>query len=431
MRIFIGVVEVAGYYSKTAAALRDHGHEVSFLNLSPNPFAYVDTAANGLAKRISDWCGKLAVRRGEAFWRLLIWKFFNTIAGPLLLPWAFLEHDWFIFTFGTSLLPWHWDVPLLRWGGKRVLFIFHGSDSRPPYLDAGGVWKSPGIRRTLSETAGLTKSRKALVRRIDCYADWVVDNPFSAHFHERKILSWYAIGMPCAQADDIPEEPVGTVIRILHAPSAPLVKGTLRIAEAVRNAAAQNPGLELVTITGRPHAEVLHAIRSCHFVVDQLYSDTPLATFAGEAAGCGRPSIVCGYGWNDSWLKFSGLPEWPSCVCHEKDLEAAILRMARDKSLRESVARAGQRLVAAWSPDQVAIRICRIFGEDIPADWYFSPEDIPVFYSGGGLPEALAGDTVLQMMEKFGVESLQLGDKPVIEAMAVAFAEREATALTP
>ena len=424
MRIFIGVTEVAGYYTKISAALRHQGHEVSFLNLSPNTFGYVDPAKDGLAKWVTQCCERLAVRRRQSFFALLLWKIVNLMAGPLLLPWACWKHDFFLFGFGTSLLPCHLDVPLLRLAGKKVLFIFHGSDSRPPYFDFGGVWKSPGIRRPLAETVSLTKSVKAWVGRIDRYANWVVDNPFSAHFHEREVLSWYAIGMPCTRAETIPAEPVGA-IRILHAPSAPLMKGSLRIGEAVGNAAAQLPGLELVTISGRPHAEVMEVIQSCHFVVDQLYSDTPMATFAGEAASCGRPAIVCGYGWSDVWLTFSGLQEWPSYVCHEKDLEEAILKLARDKSLRESVAAAGQRLVAAWSPDQVAARIIRIFEGDIPAEWYFSPEDIPVFYSGG-LPEALARETAREMIGKFGVKSLQLSDKPGIEAMAVAFATGEA-----
>ncbi len=423
MRIFIGVTEVAGYYTKTAAALRKQGHEVSFLNLSPNPFHYTDTAKRGLAQRVNKWCEYLAVRRRTSFWALLVWKIIHLTIGPLLLPWACLKHDFFLFGFGKSFLPWHLDVLLLRLAGKKVLFIFHGSDSRAPYFDFGGVWKAPGIRRSLSETARLAKKCKAQVRRIDRYANWVVDNPFSAHFHERKVLSWYAVGMPCYKSEDIPDEPVGG-IRILHAPSAPLVKGSHRIAEAVRNAAEKIPELQLVTITGRPHAEVLEVIRSCHFVVDQLYSDTPMATFAGEAASCGRPAVVCGYGWSDAWLAFSGLPEWPSYVCHEDDLENAILKLAREKILRHKVAEAGQRLVPAWSPDQVATRITRIFSGSIPAEWYFSPEDIPIFYSGG-IPVALARETVQQMMEQFGVDSLQLSDKPGIEAMAKAFAKGE------
>jgi hypothetical protein len=421
MRIFIGVTEIAGYYTKTADALRSQGHEVSFLNLSPNTFGYLDSAEGGLAKRVTKWCQRLAVRRGENFLSLLIWKIASLAVGPLLLPWAFLKHDFFLFGFGKSLLPWHLDVPLLRLAGKKVLFIFHGSDSRASYLEFGGVWKAPGIRRSLSDTARLTKKRKALVRRIGRYANWVVDNPFSAHFHEREVVSWYAVGMPCTKAEHIPDEPAGA-IRILHAPSVPLVKGSHGIAEAVRNAAAQIPGLELVTITGRPHVEVLEVIRSCHFVVDQLYSDTPMATFAGEAASCGRPAIVCGYGWSDAWLTFSGLAEWPTYVCHEKDLEEAILKLARDKSLRESVAAAGQRLVTDWSADEVATRICRIFVGDIPKEWYFKASDLPVFYSGGGLPEDLVRETVRQLIGEFGVGVLQLKDKPRMESMAVAFA---------
>ena len=51
--------------------------------------------------------------------------------------------------------------------------------------------------------------------------------------------------------------------------------------------------LEYVEIVGQPNDIVLAEIARSAFVIDQLYSDTPMAGFAAEAARLGKPAIVC------------------------------------------------------------------------------------------------------------------------------------------
>lgn len=421
MKIFVGITEVAGYHAAVAGELRKRGHEVAYVAVNPNGFGYADPGNTGFARWITKLCESLGNVRNRSIAHKLFWKLVTSAVRPILFLWALWSFDYFIFGFCTSFLPRNLDLPVLKLFGKRVLFVCHGSDSRPPYLDFSGVRNREGECRPAAETARLIKVRRDIVRRVDRHADWVIDNPFSSHFHTRPVINWYAVGVPCAVVPDAPPEPESG-IAILHAPSVPLYKGSVRIAEAVKHVAGGAEGLTFVTITGKPHSEVLQAIRNCHFVIDQLYSDTPCAGFVSEAAACGRPAIVCGYGWSEEWLKITGLSEWPSLVCREEELEKAIIAMASDAGLRLRTVEAARRLAAAWSADRVAERFECILAGNAPPEWFFDPKDIPVFYSGGGLPEDIVATTVKDLVERFGLPVLQISDKPKLEEMAMELA---------
>ena len=421
MRILVGITEIAGYYAALAPALRRRGHLVRCVITKPRNPGYDDPENTGFPALVTEWCQRLGEIRNRSLVHKVYWKVMTGAVRIVVLLWALFTCEVFVFGFGRSLLPLNLDLPLLKLFGKKILFVCHGSDSRPSYLDYGSVLDLKGDRRTLRKTRRDTKVRRANVRRMDRWSDWIVENPFSSHFHSRRLVNWYIVGMPCTLPEAIPPEPEAG-IKILHAPSSPLFKGTARIQEAVTRVQLEIPGLEMVTITGKPHGEVLAAIRTCHFVIDQLYSDTPCAGFAAEAAACGRPTIVGGFGWSPEWLQMSRLGEWPSLVCREEELEDAIRRMALDAGLRRNIAEAAIRRAQDWSDDHVAERIECILESRAPEDWYFDPAEIPVFYSGGGLPEDTVRKVIGELIAWKGKEVLALRHQPRLERMAVEFA---------
>ena len=89
-----------------------------------------------------------------------------------------------------------------------------------------------------------------------------------------------------------------------------------------------------VVVTGRPNREVLAAIAASDFVIDQVYSDSPLAGFAAEAAALGRPAIVGGYAWDDLRRVTPAEVMPPSHVCRPEDLADAIRRLFDGKRLK-------------------------------------------------------------------------------------------------
>ena len=87
--------------------------------------------------------------------------------------------------------------------------------------------------------------------------------------------------------------------RILHAPSNPNFKGTEEIRNTIKCLKNENIDFEYIEITNASNEKVLAELKACDLVIDQLYSDTPMATLAAEAAYCGKPTIVGGYGFEE------------------------------------------------------------------------------------------------------------------------------------
>ena len=64
----------------------------------------------------------------------------------------------FVYGFGATLAWWpHLELRLLRALGKRILFFYHGSDSRPPYLDGQIMASDRGV--TIERGAALFEER--------------------------------------------------------------------------------------------------------------------------------------------------------------------------------------------------------------------------------------------------------------------------------
>ena len=129
-----------------------------------------------------------------------------------------------------------------------------------------------------------------------------------------------------------------------------------------------------------------------------------------------------GYGWSEEWLRVSGLGEWPSLVCGEDDLEEAIAALAGDADLRSRTTEAARRRAAEWSREKVAERIEKILEGEAPEHWHFRPEDMPVFFSGGGLRLSVVREVIRDLVIQCGPNVLNLGDKPRLERQALELA---------
>jgi len=168
-----------------------------------------------------------------------------------------------------------------------------------------------------------------------------------------------------------------------------------------------------------PNSTVLKNLQNCDFVVDQLYSDTPMAGFAAEAAFCGKPAIVGGY-YTDEDLKMSNIP--PSLHCHPEKVEQAIEQLIINLEFRLELGQKAKSFVENyWAPKKVAERYLRLINENIPDEWQCNPNKINYLY-GGGLPDWKTKLIIRKMIEKYGIKSLQLSDKAYLEKQFKEFA---------
>jgi glycosyltransferase involved in cell wall biosynthesis len=424
-RIFLGLQEIADYYAPLQRGLEELGYDAVLVTFGHHPF--YGTVSGGRVPAVARVAMAAAEREARSVGRprpLRTWWWFAARALRLpVLAWAIATRDTFVFGFGYSFVA-NMELPLLKLLRKRVVYIFHGSDARPPYLN--GAVTRPDAWEKPDALVRSTRRTKRRVRRIGRWADVVVDNPLSAHFHERPIVSFLAIGTPRVASRSGPREH-RDVIRVLHSPSRREAKGSDEIHATVERLRSRGLPLELVELSGVPHERVLEALEDVDIVVDQLYADVALAGFAGEAAAAGLPVVVGGYGRTEIEEALCGRPFPPVLFCHPDDLANVLERLATDAELRRDLGQSARRYVESeLQPRVVAQRLVDAIDGRRP-EWNFDPHRIR-YVHGCGLTESTTRALVRATVEHAGPSALCVGDKPALEARLVEFASGHASA---
>ena len=432
-RIFIGLIEIAGYYNSLAFGLRQKGYQVTLAGATSHTYGYESgDNKNPLPIRVYD-----ALLKNSTAYQLSkqntlsslakrkLSVLLTKLAGIILFIWAFSRHEVFIFGFGSSFFPENYDLPILKALRKRVICnIAHGSEARPPYINGVhvGELSYPISTSKLSSIRKIAKRIKRRCLKIENHADIVVGAPLTSHFLEQSFINTFYLGVPFKGLSHNREENLAKKekIRILHCPSNPIVKGTSLIRSAITSLQSKGYAIEFVELIGKPNKEVLEELRICDFVIDQSYSDFPLAGFATEAAWFAKPAVVGGYGWQS--LK-SLIPEHvfpPSHLCHPENLESAIEKLIIDEQYRHTLGQQACDFVeSVWSIQKFAERYLQLINGEIPEIWWATPGQIP-YIQGCGISENTLFKVLSQLLLS-GTDILQLRDKPSLENAFIEF----------
>ncbi len=432
MKIFVGLTEIGGYYTNLRKGFDDIGVESVFINVGGHPFKYRGGEAPNVFIKLVEAVGNKASKAVKSgLLPRVWWKGLQLILMVPLFLWAVTKYDVFIFGFRSSFL-FFYDLPILKFLNKKIIYVFHGSDSRPPYIDGSVMATSKGLEATRGLTTKqcieLTRKHKRTLKRIERYANIIISHPPSSQLHEKKFIRYLAIGVP-NQSNKIriheKEKSEKQVVRILHAPSHREAKGTPFIHEAIARLKARNLAFEFIELVGKRNDSVLNELALCDFVVDQIYSDTPMAHFATEAAGFGKPAIVGGYGAQGLYNILAQDRVPPSHYCHPDHIEHAIQKLIVDKGYRlELGKRAKQFVEENWRAKDVAERFLQLIDGRFPEAWLYDPTDIRYLH-GWGLSEARVKRLVKAVIDTGGKEALQLSDKPELERLFLEFAYSE------
>lgn len=430
-RVFIGPTEVAGYFGNLQRGLEELGVETTYLDLSGHPFDYRRPtlfgrwarATLGLAMRAAE-AGGATRRLWRAAWLIAYLPQMPVRIG--LLATAALRHDVFILSSHTWVHR-SLDLPLLRFLRKRVILVFTGTDHRPPYLD--GWLAAPSSAQGWGDLARATERvRRRVTMAERCVAE-IVALPASAHLHTRPIIDFLRVGIPFAlpAGHDAREAPTpfrGDGVRVLHSPSNPVAKGTDRVRAAIEKLRGMGYSIDYLEIVRRPHREVLAALHHCDFVVDEVFSDTPMAGFAAEAAAFAKPAVVTGY---YAELIAEQLPSHaiPPTLFEPPDrLVSAIECLVRDEAFRRDLGERAQAFVMEhWTPAAVARRYLRIIDGTAPDEWRWDPARQRYLYGAGMTRESVAA-TVRGIVDAVGVQGLGLEHAPELAAGLVALGAR-------
>lgn len=448
MRVFLGLTEVSGYYTWLEKGFRELGVDAQLVSLYQHPFGYgTQRTEPGVLK-----LARLAVRRrvqaldqGRSAFVRAFWLAAVTSTRTLLFLWALVRFDTFVFSCGTTFFRYR-ELPILRLLGKRIIHYFHGNDSRPAYIDGfcessflpdrrptdtpyvGFIGEGEPEEETLRRTVAYiraTEARRASVAQIERFADVVISSPSYAHFHSRSFVQRVIIGRPSVPEDakSAPARRHGDgPVRVLHSPSVPEGKGTPRIREAIAALKSRGLNIDYVEMTGKPNREVLAEIARCDFVIDQLYSDLPIAGFSTEAAAFGKAAVIGGYYCEQiaDDLQSRFIP--PALFCHPDGIAEAIEKLVVDVKFRTELGdRAREFVLGNWTASKVAARFVRLIEGDIPEDWLFDPGRIRYLH-GMGLSERRAKSIVAAVVRHGGPQALGLTEKPGLEQMFLEFA---------
>ncbi|MEO8108074.1 MAG: hypothetical protein ABI720_12230, partial [Actinomycetes bacterium] len=295
-RVFIGLTEVAGYFGALRRGFEQAGHETTFVDESRHRFKYGGARTPFSTLVAAELTARNRQLTAASELERFRWRLVSIFIRPLklayrvgLLAWGLARFDIFIFGGEQSFLRGNVDLPLLQLCGKRVIWIFTGSDHRPPYLSGRSIRATTSDSKLAEQTAAVARR----VAHIERYA-LVVGHPASAQLHRRPFVRFLAIGIPAWRPNLPAAIPPDGTFRVVHCPSDPASKGSA----SIRRAAASASDAGAITyreVVDRPNAEVLEAIAEADLVVDELFSDTPMAVLATEAAVIGRPSLVGGY----------------------------------------------------------------------------------------------------------------------------------------
>jgi len=426
-RVCLGPYEVGGYYALLAQGLRSCGVTCRYGVLVEHPFQFHLPPARGSRALALHLYRLLHIQRTNRCSRLFRWAILLAYGSAVLLygMLSLPKTDVYIMGFGHSFAPFNLDLPLLRLLGKRVIVnVGHGCEFRPPYCD-GSYQGADGVDQpSLPRLKRLAWLRHCRARWFECWANAVIGAPLSSSpFSSRPFVNWFELGIPLQlkpiHVDKVPREGCW---RLLHSPSHPALKGTLLIREAVAKLRASGFPIDYTEIHARPNAEVLAALQSCDLLIDQTYSDTPMAGLAAEAAFYGCPTLVAGYGF-EQLRSFVSQGQWPpSFLCHPDDLVSSLQHLLQSPDQLAAMGAAAQRFVGrCWSPSRVAARYLRVLQNSVPASWWVDPRAVHYLH-GCGQSETQTRSTVRALLTRYGVSALQLRHQPLLEQAYVAFA---------
>lgn len=418
MRYFLGVYDAAGYLHKLSKGLKENEKSVRYLNLAIDQYSYSDSTNYWLARKIENFALS-STRKGV---RRKILTLVVGLTRTLILLNELPRSDVFIFSGFQGFMNFY-ELPILRFFKKTVIVIYLGSDARPPYLSGKHLDDNKGIfqsKNVLLEA----KKLKSRINRVEKWATHIVNHPGTSQFFTKRSIFFSYLGIPFNQEQLVKPATCkvdSTTIRILHAPSRPVAKGSDVFRSAVASLKLEGFDIELIELKNKSNKQVLEEIHLCDLVLDELYSDMPLATFGVEASLFKKPLIVGGY---FSQIISNVLPNDlipPTLFIHPDNIEITLRDLL---SRRDEWATIGEKqwkyVFKNYTSSEVARKIETIASGLIPENQLYDPQDV-TYVHGWGLSESNMKQQLCSYIDELGDDALLLDTKVILRDRLLRF----------
>lgn len=429
MKICMGFDDIAGYYTNLERGFRSIGIYSEFIELQPHRFSY----SKGIKKRwFVNFFAELQRLKMSCGYETLVSRLKRNMLkisqGVLLVYiflWSIMKFDVFIFGANSfAVIPY--SLKILHFFRKKIICVYHGSDARPIWMNWKYIHDFDSTPSNVDRLCRHVSYQKKLIRYAERYANVIINHPPTALLNQKPFVLWLALGIPFAtdfydriavshDEETLDEKNEENVVRILHCPSHAATKGSDLIRAIINNLESKGYSINYIELSNVLNEEVLNEIAKCDFVLDQAYSDTPMAGFASEAAAFSKPAIVGGYYFKKLKEDHHGINLPISVYCRPEELELATEKMINNPEQRVSLGKeANAFLKANWDAKTVAMRFMKLVEGDIPKEWVYDPSNIQTI-DDNGISFDMMKYVVGTIINSRGIESLQLSDKPHVE----------------
>lgn len=414
-KIFLGAQEIAGMMERLNNAFHDMGIESDYYCLYQYKFALgteekKDSAILRKYRKYTDKIGQTTNKYIEEWWHFLqmgsvLHLFFH----------ALFKYDFFIYIFGHGMFYFNKHLSRIEELEFFILKLFHkkmvmwlcGSDSRPPYCNGAIYFRK--VERLHLEV----QKRYERIRMLEKYMT-LVDVPGSAHFHTKPYLIHNCIGIPVDAKEKVCVHKADKdKVTILHAPSNQKSKGTEIIRNILKEIREEGYEFEYIEVSGLPHDVVLEKMAMSDIVIDQLYSDTPMAGFATEASINGVPVVVGGY-YAEVYKKVLPQPIAPTVYCSPEEMKEKIIYLIEHKEERDRIGKEEQEYIENnCLATVVADKFLKIFDGSYPKEWVMDPADNDYIW-GCGTNKELVTHEIVRLVDAYGPDSLCLDKNGIL-----------------
>ncbi len=226
-----------------------------------------------------------SVVQSQGRFSYLLYRLKRIIYGPFLLAYLACRYDVFIYFWSSGfLLDREYEFRFLKKKNKKIITIFCGDDIRSPNklreklneLEYDGYLDYVGMAIPYYLSKGYEEKKKHIAALSDKYADLCFNASIdqASYLTSRQYMAPYAYDIKDFNRNDDKFNKNQT-IKILHAPSDPLVKGTPLVRAAVKKLKLDGYRFEYKELMGVPNTKVLKELGSSHIVLNQFYSFVP------------------------------------------------------------------------------------------------------------------------------------------------------------
>lgn len=251
------------------------------------------------------------------------------------------ENDVFHFHFNSSLVLDNSDLPLLKELGKKVIMHHWGSDVR---MYSKAIKLNPYIKvKTMDENYIKSKLEYLSTYISDCIVadfelyEYVKDFYKNIHFVNQAIdLENYKV-----------RNFKNNKLTIVHAPSAPEIKGTNYIIKAIEEL-KEKYDFEFKLVQGMAHEEAKKIYEKADIIIDQILGGS-YGLFSIEAMALGKP-VIC---WITDYMREKYPKELPIISANPDNIKEKIEYLINNKEILNDLGRQGREYVEKYHDSNI------------------------------------------------------------------------------